>query len=84
MRDFLFFDSMLTPKIITGVYWLGLVLVVLGSLSTLFMGDGGFMMRLVKAPLMLVLGAVGVRVWCELLIVMFKINENIKKMADKP
>lgn len=28
-------------------------------------------------------GAIGARIWCELLIVLFKINENIKKVADK-
>jgi len=84
MREFLFFETMLTPKIITFVYWLGLVAVLLSSLGMLFAGQGGFMTRLVTAPLMLVLGAVGVRIWCELLIVLFKIHENLKKMADKP
>jgi len=28
-------------------------------------------------------GGVGARIWCELLIVLFKIHENIRKMADK-
>lgn len=28
-------------------------------------------------------GGVGARIWCELLIVLFKIHENIKKVADK-
>jgi hypothetical protein len=28
-------------------------------------------------------GGVGARIWCELLIVLFKIHENIKKIADK-
>lgn len=28
-------------------------------------------------------GAVGARIWCELLIVLIKIHENIKKFSDK-
>ena len=33
--------------------------------------------------LIIVGGGVGVRIWCELLIVMFKIHENLKKIADR-
>lgn len=82
-RDVLFFDSMLTPKIITIVYWLLLVVVLLAGLGSIFLYGianatfGGF----VKGILITVGGAVGARIWCELLMVFFMINENIQKMA---
>ena len=76
MKDVLFFDAMLTPKIITGVYWLLMLGVVIGSLATMF--TSGFWAGLGA----LVGGVIGVRIWCELLIVMFKIHENLKKIAD--
>lgn len=84
MRDALFFDSMLTPKIITLVYWLLLVVVLLGGIRTIFFDMGGFGFgSLIQGIIIMVVGAVGVRIWCELLIVLFKIHENIKKVAEK-
>lgn len=77
MRDILFFDSMLTPKIIIFVYWLGLLSVVLGGLGSIF--SGGILQGLG----VLIFGLIGIRIWCELLIVLFKINENLQKMASK-
>ena len=84
MRDVFFFDAMLTPKIITFVYWLLLLLAVVSGLGSMFGGYGGvtFAKFLMGLGIM-VGGAVGARIWCELLIVLFKIHENIKKVADK-
>lgn len=78
MKDILFFDSMLTPKIITVVYWLMLIGVVLAGFGA-WMGQQGF----VVSVGIWVGGAIGVRIWCEMLIVLFKINDNLKKLADK-
>lgn len=84
MRDALFFDSMLTPKIITLVYWLLLIAVLFGGLGTMFGGMGGFGLgSLISGVVVIVAGAIGVRIWCELLIVLFKIHENIRKLAEK-
>ena len=77
MRDIFFFDSMLTPKIITVVYWIMLASAILGGLGTLFSGE-------ILAGIGIAIGgAVGARIWCELLMVLFKINDNIKALADK-
>lgn len=77
-KDLFFFNRMLTPSIITIVYWLLLLSVLLSGLGMIFTQSffGGLAM--------LVFGAIGVRIWCELLIVLFKINDNLKSMADKP
>jgi len=82
MRNILFFDSMLTPKVITFVFWLMLLLVVVGGLGFMFAGGLSFI-RFLLGLLAMAAGAVGARISCEILIVMFKIHENIKKMADK-
>jgi hypothetical protein len=81
MRELFFFDAMLTPKIITLVYWLALVGVVVGGLGMMFTGGGfgGF----IGGLLMIVFGAVAARIWCEILIVMFKIHENIRSFAER-
>jgi hypothetical protein len=84
MRDILFFDSMLTPKIITVVYWLLLFFVVVGGIGSMFAGYGGMSFGSFLTGLgMIVLGVIGARIWCELLIVLFKIHENIRKLADR-
>lgn len=77
MNELLNFDSMVTPKFISVFYWLLLVFVLLSGLGVMFTGS------VLAGLLGIVIGAIGVRVWCELLIVMFKIHENIKKIAER-
>jgi hypothetical protein len=78
-----FFESMLTPKIITFVYWLLLFVVLIGGFGSMFgFGMGGFSFgSFLRGLIGIVVGAVLVRIWCELLIVLFKINENVQKIA---
>ncbi|MBX9899950.1 MAG: DUF4282 domain-containing protein [Burkholderiaceae bacterium] len=84
MKDIFYFEDMLTPKIITFVYWLLLLFCVVSGLGTMFGGYGGPSFGGFLAGLGIMIGgAVGARIWCELLIVLFKIHENIKKIADK-
>jgi len=75
-NDILFFDKMLTPQIITVVYWLGLAGTVIGGLFTM---TQSFLTGLA----ILVLGSIAVRVYCEIVIVFFKINESLKVIRDK-
>lgn len=76
-----YFDNMLTPKIITVVYWILLAAVVLGGLGAMF-GTGTFT-GFITGLAGMAFGLVLVRIWCELLIVLFKINANLQKMAEK-
>ena len=79
MKNIFFFDSMLTPKIITFVYWLLLLGSVLSGVTKMFAGyDASFVYGL----FIIVSGCVGARIWCELLIVLFKINGNLQKIAN--
>lgn len=71
------FDNMLTPKIITFVYWLLLLSTFGTGLMILFSG------KILSTLAVWVIGGIGVRIWCELLIVLFKINGNLQKMADR-
>ncbi|MCB1613658.1 MAG: DUF4282 domain-containing protein [Xanthomonadales bacterium] len=83
MRDLLHFDSMITPKIVTLIYWLALALIALGGLFTLVAGQGGFGVRLITVIIGVPLAALGARIYCELIMVLFKINENIQRLADR-
>ena len=85
MNQLLTLNDMLTPKIVTVIYWIGLFCIVLAALGTLFglMGSGGFFSRLISAVCILFFGGLAIRIYSELLIVIFKIHENLKKIADR-
>ncbi len=83
MREFLYFDTMITPKLITLVYWIALVVLALGCVSVLLAGEGGIVVRVLTVVVGAPLGALMIRVYCELLMVLFKINDNIQKLADR-
>ena len=76
-RDVLFFDKMLTPKLIIAVYWLGILSSLISGLGLMASGSlfGGLGAML--------FGIVGARIFCELLIVAFKINEALQEIRTK-
>ncbi|MCK8095945.1 DUF4282 domain-containing protein [Pseudoalteromonas sp. A3] len=83
MKDVLFFDSMLTPKIITFVYWLLLIAAAFSGLTTIFGGYGGVtFFKFISGLFVAGFGALAARISCELTIVLFKINENLKQISD--
>jgi len=83
-NDILFFDSMVTPKIIQFVYWFFLFVVVVNALKTIFSDYGGVSMGSIFTGLVVIVaGALGARIFCEILIVMFKMNEALQDMRNK-
>jgi len=83
-KDFLRFDKLVMPKIIIFIYYLGVILSVMSALGTIFTGfaygGGGLVFT---GLIMLVLGPLGVRLACELYIVLFKMYEKLSIIADK-
>lgn len=84
MKEVFFFNSMLTPKIITGVYWLLLAIAFISGLGSMFAGHGGMTFgQFLMGLLIMGGGALGARIWCELLIVLFKIHENLRDLVQR-
>jgi Domain of unknown function (DUF4282) len=75
-KDLLFFDKMVMPKVITFIYWLMLLGCVIGGLATMF---ASFLTGLG----ILVGGAIASRLYCELIIVLFKMNESLTAIRNK-
>ena len=71
MNDFLAFRKMITPLIIQIIFWIGVVICVIGGLIAL--ADSFAPQGLVA----LILGPLAVRIYCELLIVIFRINDTL-------
>jgi hypothetical protein len=93
-KDFLSFKTMITLKIIQIVYAVVAAIITIGGLMTMFSGGGsrgyggygptsfipgGFMGGL----LIIIFGNVLWRVWCELIIVFFRINKSLNNIDDK-
>lgn len=84
VRSILFFDTMLTPKVVTLVYWLLLVAAIVAGLGSMFYMGFQYMTfgSFVRGIAITVGGAIGARIWCELVIVLFKLNENVQRIAS--
>lgn len=86
MRELFFFNSMVTTRVITVVYWLLLLIVAVSGLSMMFRSAYGFMDHLtniISGLGIIAIGGLGVRIWCELLIVLFKIHDNTQVIAER-
>ena len=77
VQDLLFLNSMITPKVMTFIYWLMLLACVIGGLVAMF--SVNFFAGLFS----ILFGSVLVRMWCELVIVLFRINEALQDIRAK-
>src|SRR5690625_7831054 len=80
MEDYLKFRKMITPLIIQILFWIGVVVSVLMGLFMLFGGiaskyGGGGMFF--SGLLWIVLGPILTSIYCEILIVIFSINDTL-------
>lgn len=72
------FKFMITPVFIKIIFWIGVALVAIFGLYMMTAGRN-FLFGLVY----LLVGPIVWRIYCELMIVMFKIHEGIEKMSEK-
>ena len=80
MWDFLTFRKMLTPIVIQILFWLGVVACILGGIGAILAGVA----RIDRTPeligigiLAVVFGPLVMRIYCEWLIVLFRINDTL-------
>jgi hypothetical protein len=76
MDDFFSFRRMITPVIIQVLFWIFTAVAVIGGLALLFRGGGATLAGL----LWIVTGPLIARVYCEILIVIFRINETLTEI----
>ncbi len=81
------FSQFLTPQVIKVLFGIGVFFAAIGSLMFLWSGlKGGFfqgLLFLILTPILFLLCTLGVRIWCELVIVAFRIAENTSKMVEQ-
>ncbi|MDE2184963.1 MAG: DUF4282 domain-containing protein [Alphaproteobacteria bacterium] len=95
--DFFTFKRFVTPKLITLIYWIGLFFIIVMAIAEIFGGTysllsslqggygtyggvsvGGIILGLIYA----VVGALFWRVFCEIWVVVFSINDRLGKLVD--
>lgn len=75
MEEYVTFRKMVTPVIIQIVFWILFAIVVLVGLLTLAQNVLGGL-------LILVVGPIAVRIYAEILIVLFQINEALQELRE--
>lgn len=87
MKELLSFDAMVAPKLITVLYYLGLVVVLLSGVGVIFaptaFGGSVTLWSFVQGILTIAFGILFVRVTCEAWIVFFKMNEALQEIRKK-
>lgn len=90
LKSFLSFERMITPIIIKILFYIGLISSLVGGVvfffTTAFVGISwkgfgqilwGFVLGILGGLLIVFLGALATRIYCELMILIFRINETL-------
>jgi hypothetical protein len=83
--DFIKFQKMITPVIIQVLFWVGAAVTVLSGLFAMassFGHYGGGAATFLSGLFIMLLGPVAVRIYCELLILLFRMNETLTEIKD--
>ena len=91
-RSFLNFDKMITPVIIKILFYIGIIMELIGGVVVFFGGIiaafqqnsfGAALGGIIGGPVVAFLGVLMSRVYAELLIVVFQIHENLVAIKHK-
>ncbi|TFB24462.1 DUF4282 domain-containing protein [Filobacillus milosensis] len=74
MRKYLTFDKMILPIIIQIIFWIGVVATVISGILMMIGGE------VLLGLLTLVFGPLVVRIYCELIIIFFKMNDTLTEI----
>jgi len=81
------FTEFVTTRVIKVLFIIGVIAAAIGSLVFLWSGiRSGFgrgLLTLVLTPVIFLLWTLGARIWCELIIVAFRIAENTSRLVEQ-
>ena len=77
-KDFITFKSMVTPYLIQIIFWLGIVIVF--ATGIFLMTSGGI--EILAGLFMWFFGVFYVRVFCEIMIIFFRIYDTLREIKD--
>lgn len=71
MNEYLTFRKMITPIFIQIIFWIAVVAIVIGGLAAIANDNPG------AGILLILIGPLAARIYAEILIVIFRINDNV-------
>ena len=77
MKEFLDYKTMVTPGILKALSYVGMVIAVIAGLVTAFTAD------LLTGIGMTILGPVAVRIYAEVMLILFEIHNELKSLNGK-
>lgn len=81
MNEYLSFRRFITPTIIQVIFWVGIAGIVLWSLLMMLRGvDFGSGTLVLGGLLYLLFGSLFWRIWCELMLIIFRIHDELHLM----
>jgi hypothetical protein len=80
LNDFFSFRKMITPVIIQIVFWIGVAVCIILGIGYMVVGSRYGNGGPVYGLLILLFGPVAVRIYCEILIIFFRINETLTEI----
>lgn len=75
MNEYLHFDKMITPTVVKSLFWLFVVGIVIAAIVTMFNSFWQGLAILVFGPLL-------VRIYAEMLLVLFQMNNNLTEIKN--
>ena len=80
LGDYLTFRRMIIPVLIQVMYWIVTVVVILGGLNYLILGDGA--LERAGGLAAIIIGPLIVRLWAEVVMVVFRINGTLTEIKE--
>lgn len=91
MGGYLSFDKMITPIFIKIAFWVGMIGSIIGGVGLIMSGLLAENLGFIQVPVglfVLIVGPLIVRIYCELLIILFKMHQSINEikfvLSDPP
>ena len=89
INDFLAFRRMITPLLIQIIFWIGAIGSFIGGIMMIanahhtgFYGDNWNAGEVLIGIIWMILGPLSVRVWCEFIIIFFRMNETLTEINN--
>ncbi len=76
MGDFLRFETMITPLVIQAIFWIVVVILIIVGIVQMVASGGGIGIATGLATI--ILGPLLARIYCEIVIVLFRINDHLR------
>ena len=84
LNDLLTFRKMITPTIIQVIFWIGIIACAIGGIVGIVTGAiRNTATGVLSGLAILIIGPLAVRVYCEALILVFRINDTLTEISDK-